>query len=120
MLLWLGVCMSISSVVLGTLGAGLSNGFLTVLAAAFGLSASGWNGVFLSEVAAVRAPDRVAAATAAAMVPLLVGLILAPISFAVVGHWRDLSTGFTLLAGVALTGTLLVFSMRWSAKVENA
>lgn len=119
-LLWLGVCMSISSVVLGTLGAGLSNGFLTVLAAAFGLSASGWNGVFLSEVAAVRAPDRVAAATAAAMVPLLVGLILAPISFAVVGHWRDLSTGFTLLAGVALTGTLLVFSMRWSAKVENA
>jgi MFS family permease len=119
-LLWLGLMMSACSALLGTLGAALPTLALFVLAAAFGLSASGWNGLFLSEVTAGRTGDRIGAGTAAAMVPVFVGLIIGPISFAGVGHWLDLSAGFVMLAGVAMAGTLLVFSIRRPANIGGS
>lgn len=111
-LLYLGICMSACSALLGISGASLPTAVLFVLAAVFGLSASGWNGLFLSEVASGLADDRVAAGTASAMVPVFVGLIIGPISFAVVARWFDLSAGFLMLSGLALGGTAVIFSMR--------
>lgn len=107
-LLGLGALMAASSALLGLAGAGLPAGLLAVLAALFGLSASGWNGVFLAEVASRSEGAGIAAATAAAMVPLFLGLIVGPVAFAGVGRWLGLSSGFVMMAGVALAGTLLV------------
>ncbi len=102
----LGVLMSLCALTLGTWGAAMPAPILWLVAALFGLSASGWNGVFLSEVAARSGQTRVAAATAAAMVPLYLGLILGPIAFAALSGLTVMSAGFLMLAGVAALGTL--------------
>ena len=102
----LGVLMSRCALTLGTWGAAMPAPMLSLVVALFGLSASGWNGVFLSEVAARSGRTGVAAATAAAMVPLYLGLILGPMAFAALSGLTVMSAGFLLLAGVAALGTL--------------
>ncbi|HSW17890.1 MAG TPA: MFS transporter, partial [Ramlibacter sp.] len=111
-LVGLGALMAACSLALGLAGPDLPMWLLLVLAAFFGLSASGWNGVFLAEVAARRDNAQVAPATAAAMVPLLAGLIVAPVVFAAVGRAIDLSAGFVLMAVVALGGAVLAAGRR--------
>ena len=53
----LGCVMIVCALTLGTLGATMSMAALLPLAALFGLSASGWNGVFLAEVAERSVPE---------------------------------------------------------------
>lgn len=113
----LGALMSLCSLALGLVGAQLSDGLLALLAACFGLSASGWNGVFLSDVASRSNIDSIAATTAAAMVPFYLGLFAGPIAFAAISRWLNLSTGFILLAVVASVGTLLL--PRYVAKYQS-
>jgi hypothetical protein len=98
--------MSLCAFVLGAWGAGMPSAMLSLVVAFFGLSASGWNGVFLSEVAARSGRTGVAAATAAAMVPLYLGLVFGPIAFAALSSLTVMSAGFLLLGGVAAMGTL--------------
>lgn len=113
----LGLLMALSALWIGLLGAQSPDAMLWMVAAAFGLSASGWNGVFLSEVAARSTPGAVAEGTAAAMLPLYVGLIAGPLSFAILSRWTDMSSGFVLLAVIAATGTLCVPRYRAVEKV---
>lgn len=103
---WLGAMMSLCALLLGSAGAAMPATLLFLVVALFGLSASGWNGVFLSEVAARSDQTGVAAATAAAMVPLYLGLILGPITFAALSGLTVMSAGFLMLSGVAALGTL--------------
>ncbi len=44
----------------------------------FGLSASGWNGIFLAEVARQVSPAQAALASAAVLVLMTLGLVLGP------------------------------------------
>jgi MFS family permease len=104
----LGALMTVCALVLGWAGAELPGPLLAVVAAGFGLSASGWNGVFLSEVAARSAGQGIAATTAAAMVPQYLGLIGGPVLFAAISRVLDLSAGFMVLALLAGLGTLVV------------
>lgn len=111
-LIGLGLVMAACSAVLGLAGAALPMGWLVVLVTCFGLTASGWNGVFLAEVAGRVGNARIADATAAAMVPLYAGLIAGPVAFAALGHWAGLSSGFLMTAGIALAGTLMLRGLR--------
>lgn len=108
----LGMLMSLSAWVLGTWGSVMPSATLSLVVAFFGLSASGWNGVFLSEVAVRSGRTGIAAATAAAMVPLYLGLILGPVAFAAISGLTKMSAGFLLLGGVAALGTLWLPRMR--------
>lgn len=108
----LGVVMALCALAMGLAGASLPGPALALLAAVFGLSASGWNGVFLSEVAVHGEGEEIAAATAATMVPLYLGLIAGPVAFAAISRSVDLSAGFLGLAVVAGIGSLLVPAAR--------
>ena len=79
----------------------------------FGLSAIGWNGVFLAEVARL-APDGMASnATGGAMVPTYSGVLVGPASFAVLYGLTGLYTvTFGLFAAVSLIGFVLVLGAR--------
>lgn len=104
----LGLCMAAAALVLGLLGAHMPLAGLWPLAALFGLSASGWNGVFLSEVASRARGGDMATATAVAMLPVYVGLILGPLAFAALSAQAGLSAGFVMVSMLGGLGAWLV------------
>lgn len=87
----------------------LPPGFAWLAGPAFllGLTASGWNGVFLAEVATLAPEGRVAEATGGMMTPSYIGLILGPVIFGGV-LWASGSYGFAFLvsAGICLVTML--------------
>ena len=86
MLRALGLVMAACGLLLGLLGAQAPMLLLAPLVACYGLSASGWNGVFLAEVATRAEPTEIASTSAAAMVPLFLGLVIGPLAFAAAGE----------------------------------
>lgn len=75
------------------------------LLVAFGLSASGWNGIFLAEVAQQVPPQQAGTATAAVMGVMTLGLVAGPLVFSALGAWASFATAFVVWAGVALAGS---------------
>ncbi len=104
----LGATMAACGLALGLFGTQPPAWLLVPLAAVFGLSASGWNGVFLAEVASRSEPAEVASTSAAAMVPLFAGLVVGPLAFAAVGVRFDLSGGFAAIAALSVVGTMML------------
>jgi len=47
----------------------------------FGLSAVGWNGVFMAEIARLAPEGRIGSATGGALVPVFVGVMIGPVLF---------------------------------------
>lgn len=100
-------------IVLGLIGLGaalgtiaivsLPAGFAWLAGPAFllGLTASGWNGVFLAEVATLAPEGKVAEATGGMMTPSYLGLILGPLMFGAV-LWATGSYGVAFLATAAV------------------
>ena len=82
---------------------------LAVLLMAVGLSASGWNGVMVAEVARIAGPSRAGAVTGAVLLFGYSGLALAPVGFAAVGTALGTGTAFAiLLASACMMGTCLL------------
>jgi MFS family permease len=108
MLRALGLVMAACGLLLGLFGAHWPMALLAPLAACYGLSASGWSGVFLAEVATRADPAEIASTSAAAMVPLFLGLVAGPLAFAAAGEAMGLSSGFVVMAAVSLAGVLLL------------
>ena len=79
----------------------------------FGLSAIGWNGVFLAETARLAPQGRIGSATGAALVPTFAGVLFGPVSFtglyALTGQY---TAAFGIFAGVSLIGFALVLAAR--------
>lgn len=73
---------------------------LAVLLVLLGLSASGWNGVMVAEIARISGPTRAGAVTGAVLLFGYSGLALAPISFAAVGTAWGTGTAFTALLAI--------------------
>lgn len=102
----LGATMAACGLAIGLFGAQGPTWLLVPLAALYGLSASGWNGVFLAEVATRSEPSEVASTSAAAMVPLFGGLVVGPLAFAAVSAQFGMSSGFVAIAALSLAGTM--------------
>lgn len=93
----------------GAVGAGLSVWPLLVL---YGLSASGWNGIFLAEVARQVPPAEAGAATAAVMVVMVLGLVAGPLAFSALASATSFGTAFSVWSGVALAGCAALWQVR--------
>lgn len=100
----LGLVMTGCALVLGLLGAGLPGALLWPLLTLFGLSASGWNGVFLAEIARRVPTAQAGSATGAVMVVMTFGLVAGPLVFGGLAALTSLTTAFALLALVSFTG----------------
>jgi sugar phosphate permease len=89
---------------------------LLVLVALLGLSASGWNGVMVAELARLAGPGRAGAVTGAVLLFGYAGLALAPVGFAAAGTAFGSSGAFAaLLAATAAAGTRLLLPGRRTA-----
>lgn len=81
------------------LGAGMPMPLVLVLVAAFGVSATGWNGVYLAEVARLAPPGMAGTATGGALSVTFFGVVLGPALFgAVSALFGSYSAGYLALA----------------------
>jgi MFS family permease len=84
---------------------------LLTLAALAGFTAASWNGIFIAEVARLAPPDRVAEASAGAILLCFLGYLAAPTAFAALvtgtGGW---TLPFLLAAAVLAVVALLVLA----------
>ncbi len=102
----LGLGMSAAAVIMGVAGPQLAYPVLVATAFLFGLTASGWNGVFLAEVARLAPADRVAEATGAVLTASYAGLLIGPAIVAGAAVVGTLSLSYIVLALLTLLATL--------------
>lgn len=111
----LGVALIAASAGLMTvfLDAGTGKTVLYGVLCLFGLSAIGWNGVFLAEIARLAPSGRIGSATGGALVPTYAGVLVGPASFAGV-FW--LAGQYTFTFGVFALVSLAGFAMILAAR----
>jgi MFS family permease len=104
----LGFAMSAGAAAMALMGPASPWPLLLAVAFCFGLTASGWNGVFLAEVARLAPEGRVGEATGAVLMFGFAGLILGPLFMAGVAAFANLSVAFALLGVASLCGTFVL------------
>jgi predicted MFS family arabinose efflux permease len=84
----------------------------------FGVSAVGWNGVFMAEVARLAPRDRIGSATGGVLVPVFIGVIIGPMLFTGI---HQLIGQYTLSFGVAalITAIGIVPMLLINRKTDN-
>ena len=117
MTLLLGIGFGMTAAALAT---GLAAGVLPPLALGvlcflFGLTASGWNGVFLAEIARQAPPGEIARVTGGVMMMSYAGLILGPVAFSAAAGAASMGAGYVLLAAGTFVGTLVLRGARRAA-----
>ncbi|GLH81886.1 MFS transporter [Bradyrhizobium sp. SSBR45G] len=111
-----GVGMAICALLVGLWGAQLSRPILVLLTFVFGLTASGWNGVFIAEIANLAKPGRVAEATGAVLTASFLGLVAAPLLVAVLTPRVGLGGSFVALGLTAAAGAAVLLMERSHAR----
>ncbi|NPV20234.1 MFS transporter [Bradyrhizobium aeschynomenes] len=111
-----GAGMAICALLLGLWGPRLSGSVLVLLTFVFGLTASGWNGVFIAEIANLAKPGRVAEATGAVLTTSFLGLVAAPLLVAVLTPRIGLGGSFVALGLMAAAGAAVLLMERSHAR----
>jgi hypothetical protein len=69
----------------------------------YGITATGWNGIYLSEVARIAPPGKAAAATGASLAMTYAGVVVLPMLFwAVVGIGDSYAVAYVIVAALTL------------------
>ena len=104
--------MSAAALGMALLGPHVSLAGQTALAFVFGLTASGWNGVFLAEVARLAPAGRIAEVTGAVLTASYAGLLLGPALVTLVAMAGTLSASYVMLALCTCAATLQLVRTR--------
>jgi fucose permease len=110
-LIVIGVGMAFCAALLGLDGASLGRSWQFAVATLFGLTASGWNGVFVAEIARLAPQDRIGETTGAVLTASYAGLLAAPALVSILDGATSLGAAFFALACLALCGTVALI---WS------
>ena len=106
LLVVLGVGMSVAAASIALMDRTMPFIVFASVAFLFGLTASGWNGVFLAEVARLAPLGRVAEATGAVLTASYAGLLAGPAIVAATAAIGGLSLSYLSLAVLVLAATL--------------
>ena len=99
MLAVLAVLMALCSIGTAALQAGGAVAIVIALMVAFGASGTGWNGVYLAEVARLAPPGQASAATGGSLAITFLGVVLGPMLFgALSGLFDSYRAGYLALA----------------------
>ncbi|SMF89260.1 Predicted arabinose efflux permease, MFS family [Azospirillum oryzae] len=105
----LGLGMAAASVLVALAGGAMPFPVLMLATFLFGLTASGWNGVFLAEVARLAPVGRIGEATGAVMVGGFAGLIAGPVLLVAAAALSSLAAGYVLVGLLAALAGLSLF-----------
>jgi len=106
LLVALGLGMTLAALGLAVAEVDWSRAALFAVCALFGLSATGWQGIFLAEVARLAPENRAADATGGILAAAYGGLVFGPLTFGLmVGAGVDYELGYSVMAMLSLLGT---------------
>lgn len=106
LLVALGVMMSVAGLLLALATPHWPFWLVAAVCGLFGLSASGWNGIFLAEIAHLAPEGRAGEATGGMFAATFTGLVAGPLLFgAVVSTGLGYAGGYALMALASLAGT---------------
>ena len=108
----LGCAMSLAAFTMATVTPGWPLALVFMVSLGYGVTAVGWNGVYLSEVARIAPPGQAAAATGASLAMTYFGVVALPLMFwAIVYVTGSYGAAFAATGGLTLwRGSLLFFS----------
>lgn len=106
LLVTIGFGMTACAAAVGIAAGALHPVALGALCFLFGLTASGWNGVFLAEIARESPPGEIARITGGVMVTAYAGLIFGPVAFVATAAAASLGAGYLALAAATLAGSV--------------
>ncbi|MCU0918988.1 MAG: MFS transporter [Burkholderiaceae bacterium] len=112
LLLALGAGMSVCSALLGAFGTCMPEPLLWPLLVAFGLTASGWNGIFLAEVARQVPAPQAGTATAAVLLVMTAGLVAGPLVFSALAATLSFASAFTAWGALGALGVVALLQAR--------
>ena len=112
LLVTIGFGMTACAAALGIVAGALHVVALGALCFLFGLTAAGWNGVFLAEIAREAPAGEIARITGGVMVTAYAGLILGPVAFAAAAAAATLGAGYVALAAATLIGSIALARAR--------
>lgn len=99
MLALLSAAMALFSIATASLDVGAHAAVVIALMVAFGASGTGWNGVYLAEVARLAPQGQASAATGGSLAITFLGVVLGPMLFgALSGAWGSYRAGYIALA----------------------
>lgn len=105
----LGIVMSLSAATVAGFTTAWPFAGILAVAFVFGLTASGWNGVFLAEAARLSPPGRVGEITGILSMIIFVGLVVGPLAFSsLVASGLGYGGGFLMVSAIAFLGTVVV------------
>jgi len=85
----------------------------------FGMSAVGWNGVFMAEIGRLAPEGKIGSATGGVLVPTFIGVMLGPLVFSGIHEVTTTYTmSFAVLALVTLMGIVPILMMRGSRQKQ--
>ena len=85
----------------------------------FGMSAVGWNGVFMAEIGRLAPEGKIGSATGGVLVPTFIGVMMGPLVFSAIHEVTATYTmSFAVLALVTMTGMVPILMMRGSRQKE--
>ena len=109
---WVGFGMTAAGVATGLAAGVLPTPALWALCFLFGLTASGWNCVFLAEIVRQSPAGEIARVTGGVMIMSYAGLILGPLAFSAAAGAATMGAGYVLLAAGTFVGTLVLRGAR--------
>ncbi len=92
--------------------------FVAVTVFGLGLTASGWNGIFLAEVARQAPEGKVADATGAVLTASYLGLVCGPVIVSALSAWRGLGFAFAAL-GLCCAGAGVVIMRETASRTPT-
>jgi MFS family permease len=120
LLAYLGVLMTLSVIGVAMLDAGVPISVAYVICAMFGISATGWNGVFLAEVAKLAPAGRASQATGGMLAAAYSGLVFGPLMFATLaGLGWSFAMIFECVAALGAVGAVVLSDRSPSAPLYN-
>lgn len=108
----LGFGMSFCAAIMALAAPGWPWPLLLCLSFLFGVTASGWNGVFLAELARLAPEGRVGEATGAVLMFGFAGLVVGPLLMAGIAAMSSLGVAFAVLGLTTLIATLILIGRR--------
>lgn len=108
----LGFAMGASAAAMAIMPTGPAPAFAALVAFLFGLTASGWNGVFLAEVARCAPAGRVAEATGAVLTASYGGLLLGPAAISLLAAMAGLRVAYAVLGAACILAAIAMAGRR--------
>jgi len=111
----IGAAIVVCAALLGTFGTTVPVPVLALVCFVFGLTAAGWNGLHLAEVARLAPPGQVAQVIGATFILGMLGLILAPLAFGAIAAVSSYGTAYVAIGGLSVVGILVMapVTRRW-------